>query len=117
MRFRGLKLEIYTIKQVIIKEKGNQIALVEEAQVKVDLDNIEVNIADTLLSNDTIGLLNLSTSNPAREVEITGNAEGRTLVIQNAMLSTFSFDAVKGEPIHLRNITFRGLRIVWIIQK
>lgn len=110
-------METYTIKSVTIKEKGNQIASVDEAQVKVDLDNIEVNIADTLLSTDTTGLINLSSSDPVREVEITGNTEDRTLVVQNAILGTFFFDAAKGEPIHLRNITFSGLRIVWIIKK
>jgi hypothetical protein len=106
-------MESYTIRNITVKENGNKIASLEEAKIKVGLERIEVNVGDLLCTSDTMGLIKLSSGNLTKEVEITGDTEDSALVIQRAILKTFSHEIVVGEPMRLKNVSFQSLRIVW----
>jgi len=110
-------VETYTLRNVLIKANGNQIASLPEAVVNLDLDRIEVTVDEVPLSSDTMGLLNLESSETHKEIEVSGRVDSKTLVIKKAVLNGLTFDAKRGEIVWLRDISIMGLAAEWVFAK
>jgi hypothetical protein len=110
-------MDTYAAKDVTIKVDGNQIASLPEAVINISLGRIEVVIDDVLLTEKTIGILSLTASDGLKEFEVRAKADGKTLRIEKAIVENLTFDAERGEAIHLKNISFLGLRATWEIEE
>lgn len=110
-------MDTYIVRDVAIKIEGKQIALLPEAVINIDLGRIEVLIDDVLLTENTIGILSLTTGNELKEFEVSGKTDGKMLKIEKVVVKTLTFSAQRGEAVHLKNLSFLGLRATWEIQK
>lgn len=109
-------MDTYAAKDVAIKVGGNQVASLPEAVINIDLGRIEVVIDDVLLTEKTIGILTLTAGDGLREFEVSGKVDGKTLRIEKVVVKTLTFNGQRGEAVHLKNISFLGLRAVWEVE-
>lgn len=108
-------METHTIRNVLIKVDGKQVASLPEAVVNLGINRIEAIIDEVFLSNETIALLKLVSDGV--EFDISGRVNGKTLMVEKAKVGRLTFDAKQGEPVLLRNIFILGLRARWDFEK
>ena len=108
-------METHTIKNVLIKADGEQIASVPEATANLSIDRIEVTIDEVLLTKETIGLLSLT--HTGKEFDVIGKVNDKTLIVKNSKINHLRFDAKKGEPVVLRDISILGLHARWDLEQ
>jgi len=106
-------MERHTLRNVSLTVNGENVASFPEAVVNLELDRIEVKINEAFLSDETIGFLSLSSSKQPKQFTVEGTVNDRILIVEEAMIYQFTFDAKVGEPVFLRNISILGLRARW----
>jgi hypothetical protein len=104
-------MEKHTVEKVAITIDDKQIASLPEAIVILNIDEIEVTVNEVLLSNETMGLLGLLGTQ--KEFTIRGYEGEKSITVEKAKINSLTFDAKKGEPVLLKDISILGLHARW----
>ena len=106
-------METHTMRDVSIIINGEQVATLPVAVVHLDLGKIEVVINEVLLSNETLNLLRLCSEQTPKKFKVIGKVNGKTLVIDKAMLGSLTFEYEEGKAVRLKDISILGLIAEW----